>query len=44
MDLVLELPNGDAELLPAAFEIFPAGSGNSGSDWTDGGSDDGECE
>lgn len=44
VDLVLELPNGDAELLPAAFEIFGAGSGNSGSDWTDGGSDDGECE
>ena len=44
VDLVLELPNGDAELLPGAFEIFAAGSGNSGTDWTDGGSADGECE
>jgi hypothetical protein len=48
VDLVLELPNGDAELLPAAFEIFATDSGNSGSDWTSGssgsGSDDGECE
>lgn len=43
VDAVLELPNGDAELLPAAFEIFGAGSGNSGTDWSDG-SSDGECE
>lgn len=43
VDAVLELPNGEAELLPGAFEIFEVGSGNSGTDWTDG-SDDGECE
>ena len=46
VDLVLELPNGTAELLPAAFEIFATESGNSGSDWTSGsgGSDSDECE
>ena len=44
VDLVLELPNGTAELLPATFEIFATESGNSGSDWTDGSADDDECE
>jgi hypothetical protein len=40
VDVVVEMQDGDAELLPQAFTIFPAGSGNSASDGgADGGGD-----
>ena len=45
VDVVLEFGPDKAELMPGALTIYPAGSGNSGTDWTDGaadGSDD--CE
>lgn len=42
VDAILEFADGDAELLPGAFTIYPVGSGHSGTDW---GSDtSGECE
>jgi hypothetical protein len=55
VDVVLTTQDGDGELIPEAFTIFEAGSGNSGTDWTgeDGtggsagegsGSGDGDCE
>ena len=34
VDVVLTTQDGDGELIPEAFTIFEAGSGNSGTDWT----------
>lgn len=43
VDLVVELEDGSAELLPAAFTVYAAGSGHESGDWAD--SDPGDdCE
>ncbi|HJN72519.1 MAG TPA: hypothetical protein QGF58_01180 [Myxococcota bacterium] len=43
VDIVLETAAGDGELIPGAFTVFEAGSGNSANDWNDGSAED-DCE
>lgn len=47
VDLVLETQSDDGELIPGAFTVYEAGTGNSANGWNDGsgdGADDGDCE